>query len=861
MVNIMKRFKYNWFVRARPALLGAMSLAFMSTVQANPVWHDPANPLDKLSADYCMADAYFATGGKGLKDVLDASLNCTANDVEITTVTVKLVDNVGPDIDPITGVESFTCTDGELMVITANLKVRTNANERWDTTFFLPLNQKSPQVIQQDENACSIVIPRPIFTDDPDSGVSVAQQLDGDTCGDIAKGPLVNDEYTLVDATFTMLCDGGEDTQVDFNYCAGWDNQERDNCAATGLYPGQEPNTTSKCNCDIIPLNIFIQPDPPLVTKTLVSGSPANEPTGTYIYKLRVETQSPETNLEVTDLSDYVWSLTDDDDTLYEANLVTGTIAPTGSNLTLLVADSRYTCDTVGLPKVLNAEALAFECAIVVQIDDEDLPNDGTSEFYRDVIKVIARDDNEDNIGDCIEPLTGSTVNGSCSNEIVVAIDNVNPEVTITKTPISGPGLRQVPATAGPYFVDNEGLITYELVITNISSVDDVWLTVLIDDNGTPSDLTDDIDLLADSSGSPACNSAPQAFDSTLLTTSGAGSVFTCQYVMDVAVDEGDEYTNKVDVTVTENEARLAEASATATITRAEPMLTLSKHVAESINTAELNPALDSGAFMDSIKVDEPGDTVVYRFTINNANSATQEALTLTSLTDNVLFTSARATKAASQRSDECTFPTVVIFGTPYVCTIVAEVTGDATDVDTTAYDDTTFENTAYASATAPNGSSVDSNTDKATVNFENVTPTVAGDFAVQATVFLRIENTSTFEKITLTHLKVLNNTVADDTTLGTFKIINQGAIFFDGTPVDACPEPDANNDYDITLAAGGILECAFTVEFSAGYTASDFASFTADASGVGALFIQFVDNDGSTASADAEVKVQTNLP
>lgn len=839
----MKRFKYNVFVGA---LVGVISLSSLLTVQvqANPIWDVPAN-----SKNYCMADAYFATGGKGLKNVLGASLNCTANDVEITTVEVLTVNTNEPDEDG-----NFTCTKNEDIIVTANLRVKTNANERWDTTFYLPLNQESPQVIQgrNADDACSILIPKPQFS----------QQRDRDNCGDIFKGELLDDQYTLNSATFTMLCDGGDDTQVDFNYCAGWDNQERFNCEEDGDYPGQEPNTTSKCNCGIIPLNIFIQPDPPLVTKTLMSGSPADEPSGTYVYKIEVKTQSPETNLEVTDLSDYVWSLTDDDDTLYEANLVTGTIVPTGSNLTLLVTDSGYTCDEVGLlPKVLNAAHLAFECNIVVQIDDEDLPNDGTSEFYRDVIKVIAQDDNEDNIGDCIEPLTGSTVNGSCSNEIVVAIDNVNPEVTITKTPISGPGLRQVPATAGPYFVDNEGLITYELVITNISSVDDVWLTVLIDDNGTPSDLTDDIDLLADSSGSPTCSSAPKTFNSTLLTTSGAGSIFTCQYIMDVSVDEGDEYTNKVDVTVTENEARLAEASATATITRAEPMLTLSKHVAESINTAELNPALDSGAFMDSIKVDEPGDTVVYRFTINNANSATQEALTLTSLTDNVLFTSARATKAASQRSDECTFPTVVIFGTPYVCTIVAEVTGDATDVDTTAYDDTTFENTAYASATAPNGSSVDSNTDKATVNFENVTPTVAGDFAVQATVFLRIENTSTFEKITLTHLKVLNNTVADDTTLGTFKIINQGAIFFDGTPVDACSEPDANNDYDITLAAGGILECAFTVEFSAGYTASDFANFTADASGVGALFIQFVDNDGSTASADAEVKVQTNLP
>lgn len=202
----MKRFKYNVFVGV---VVGAISLVSLSTVQANPIFDGPAN-----TPNYCMADAYFATGGKGLKNIQGAALNCTANDVEITTVEVLTVNTNVPDDDG-----NFTCTKNEDIIVTANLRVKTNANERWDTTFYLPLNQESPQVIQgyEADDACSILIPKPEFS----------QNRDDDNCGDIFKGDLVDDQYTLESATFTMLCDGGDDTQVDFNYCAGWDNQER----------------------------------------------------------------------------------------------------------------------------------------------------------------------------------------------------------------------------------------------------------------------------------------------------------------------------------------------------------------------------------------------------------------------------------------------------------------------------------------------------------------------------------------------------------------------------------------------------------------------------------------------------------
>ncbi|MCV5232279.1 hypothetical protein OFC56_34500, partial [Escherichia coli] len=82
-------------------------------------------------------------------------------------------------------------------------------------------------------------------------------------------------------------------------------------------------------------------------------------------------------------------------------------------------------------------------------------------------------------------------------------------------------------------------------------------------------------------------------------------------------------------------------------------MITLVKDVAVSVDANVPTPAIDSASFMQSINVDEPGDEVVYRFTMTNANAVTKEDLTVISLTDDVLFSSVRASASSTQRSDE----------------------------------------------------------------------------------------------------------------------------------------------------------------------------------------------------------------
>ncbi|MBY5994164.1 hypothetical protein [Ferrimonas balearica] len=840
------------------ALVATLALGYTSAVQAvpeasNPVWNDPAN-----TADSCMADAYIETGGKGLKDRVGQVINCTAEDVEIAEVTVTAVDGEGPDSSG-----NFTCTLGDTIEVTADLRVRTNAAERYDTTFFVSRNLNSPQVVQQDDQACSILVPKNNFM-----ATGNAQMLDADVCGDIAKAGLTDDEYTLVSAVFTMTCTApaGSD-EVEFNYCAAWDVQEDNNCAVTGAAPGQEPSSKAKCNCDILPLGIFIEPDPAGITKTLVGSNTSAEPNGTYEYKVTITRGSTDADLVITDIDDLYRSVADDTTprvNTSDAPVVfdldstnTDTTTPDGK-LTLLGADNEC-YDT--LPVTLTAGSPMFMCNFKVRINDEDLPDadDPTDEVmappagievYQNFIRISSEDINGDPVGDDTCDVTDNDLTndmGNCSGVISVNLTNVDPAVSITKAPVAGPGLRDV---GGAWFVDNQGLVTYEITITNNSTVDALTLLTLTD--------TSVANLLNDDSGTPACDTAP-------ISLAANGGNFTCRYIVDVTLAQGANYVNTVAVTGKDNENRRASNTASVTITRATPQIVLAKEVAQSVNVSTPSPALNSSLFMDSVTINEPGganNPVVYRFTITNANTTTMEDLSVTSLVDDTLFGSLRALKASSQRADECSFPQTVSVGTPYVCTYVAEVEGNATNVAATAYDDTQLVNTAYVNATSTSGAMIQSNTDMATVLFQDVPPSMDSEFGLLGTVFLRVTNT-TFEDIYLSNLEVLDTEVVDgaNSSTGGFMIQNEGGTL-GTTAVLACPEPIAPNNYTgvKTLTPGESFTCAFSVRLS-GFTAEDFADFTAAVTSGDAVLIQFVDEEGSPANADAEVQVTSDLP
>ncbi|GAA5192538.1 hypothetical protein GCM10025772_21950 [Ferrimonas gelatinilytica] len=794
--------------------------------------------------------------------------------------------------------------------MTADLRVRTNAAERWDTTFFLPLNQKSPQMVQQDDNACSILIPKPVGID-----VGVAQELDGDRCGDIAKAGLINDEYTIPDATFTMLCDGGDDKQVDFIYCAAWDNIERMNCSESQTYPGQEPNTKSKCNCDQFNIDVFIAPDPPVITKTQINTTlyPAtqDEPDGIYEFQLKVELKKnadgtyPDTPLTVTELEDVYRSETNGPDGTMAAQIFdlddpssdTGYDSTSGNtikgNLTLLGAHN--TCAGI-TDFTLTQSTPSKTCQFRIRIDDEDLPNDATPEddsspleTYIDFIRLSAEDANGDPIGDdtCDVTATGYArqADDNCSDTVTVNLENVNPTITISKTPVDGNGLSEIPADSGNWYVEGSGDLTFEIVVKNTSSVD--TLTVGVDNRSDDSgdDGSDDGTYLKDTSTLGSIdellkdNSAPNAGDKcdrngpTL--TLAPNAEFKCRYVVSSGLtNEGDSYSNTASVEARDNENRRATASEAVTVTLAKPMMTLQKKVAPSVDVSIPTPALNAAAFVDEISVDETGETgktVVYRFTFTNTNSVTKEDVILTQLVDDVLF-STRASDTA-QRADACPGgPEAALsitipytdgdrgLSNPYVCTIVAKVTGNYLNggikdhMGTVVARGDPLFNTAFAKFTSADepGTVLQTEPDYALVLFKNVTPTIKGEFGLSGTVFVYAKNTSNFETIKLTNLSLLGVQVVTGNTGEGFSIVNDGGSL-DGTSYGACPL--TTDDY--TLAPGAELTCAFTVELST-LNADDFQTLQAEVEDNEQVLIQFVDDDGSSASADAEARVET---
>lgn len=760
-----------------------------------------------LNQQVCMADAYIKAGGKGMSNVIGESLNCTANDVAITQVVPT---------NP-----TQECTLGEVFTFNANVTVSANASERWDTTFYLPLNGMSPQLVQgANAQNCSLVIPKP--------GEEGASQLDGDQCGDIKKAELTNGLYVLQNEPITMQCvDADGDNRADFSYCAAWDNISRNNCTlAADPVVGQVPNNKSKCNCDTFNIAVFIKPKPPTISKVLIGSDQASEPEGSFKYQLTMTKDAGPADLVVTGLRDIVRSSTDAgvfaDFDLSSASDVTA------GNLTLLGTHPDNSCDDLSLPQTLTTASPSLSCVLVMQVKDEDLPDDGSPELYQDFVRAMTEDVKGNPVGDSqCDPTDEDPANdsGNCSGVVTVKMLNVDPVLAITKQPMTGPGLRQV---GGAWFIDEPGNVTYEVVISNNSPVDAVLLSSLVD--------TAIADLLADGSGTPACS------DGNGMTLAKGGS-FVCRYMTHVSIGQGETYANTVTVAGKDNEERPAGDSAMAAITLATPSIVLVKEVA-AFTSGDLDAV---AGFGDAANVSEPGGQVVYRFTITNANDLTQEDLTLSNFSDDVLFASARASQSASQRSDECDFTVVVAFGTPYQCTLVADVTGNATG-------EATLVNTAQVKAMAPNGTEVTSNQDMATVNFQNVPPTMATDFALTTTVFIKVKNT-TFEDIHLTSLKLLGVTVDDGTFIGAtgFVIRNTGGEFGAFAP-GACPEPA----YSLTLAPDAEYSCAFSVEFAQVYTPEQFNTFIANIVSGDAVIIEFADEEGSTVSADAAVQITT---
>ena len=801
-----------------------------------------------LTEELCMANAYLTEDNH--HSLPQGALNCTANDVEITEV-------VNPSL--------AECTPGEIITFNADVKVRTNANERYDTTFYLPLTEQSPQTVSielaQNPNDldfayyCSLLLP---MASEASAGMTYAD-LDLDRCADITK-KFGNDTYTLVQESITMLCiDKDDDGQADFHYCAAWDNKERLNCTEIrDPVPGQVPNTKSKCNCDTLNIPIFIKPTPPLMTKTIIGSDNAVEPTGVFKYEIVITNTSQKSDIFVQTVHDIVRSSTDG--TVFANFDLTGTVDSSMGNLTLLTQHQEHTCDTVlaDVPGLqLTPSIPTVRCFVMMQVDDDNLPT-GTDELYQDFIRALVWDKNDANVGDdnC-DPTRPASAGGplnptgaSCSDVKTVKIKDVTPFIDIDKFSISAAGLNWtcMAGTVGldgkcsgaVYIEEPGGDVTFKLVITNTSTADPLTVTSLTDLVSGDGSL----DLLTNISA----NSCDDALPIQLAIAGQTGDDFTCQFVRDVS---GGLITVHNTVTVvaaeknghSEGNTAMANDGEDVTITDVAPTVVLLKQV-----RALAGP--NDQAFGATAAVFEPEGTVIYRFTVTNT-SPSGESIRLLSLTDAVLSGS----RVTQTDGGTCVFDGSVTIpisgsGNPYLCTINATVTGEP---------DTPLHNTAYVTITDEE-SNLNSNTSMATVTFKDIPADGELIVNLSATVFVTIKNTSTFEAIKLTKLTLKGNNIVSSS--GTdYNIINGGYgsdFNNDGLTYPSCDQPSVSSFE--TIAANAAYRCAFTVEL---LTDTDvLANMLGHPASGGLLEIAIEDFDGGIVdSAQARIFVHLVPP
>ena len=566
--------------------VSACTLGIVLCMGATPV---NADIYPGLNSVVCMADAWEEVT---LKSLPHDYINCTANDVEITTV-IPLDGNGKRPGDP--GYEPVECVQGQVFQLNADITVRTNANERYDTTFYLPLTDQSPQYIQinqqlvppapQYPDYCSMMLPMPNDEGPPDEPADV--DIDGDGCGDISKA-FGTDEYTLYDETIDMVCLASPDdpTRAEFTYCAAWSVADEDDCEATSTYPGQIPSQKSKCNCASFPFDVFIRPEPPDISKTLVSTNTHPEFGGTYTFVISFANPNTASSMFIQTLTDEV-DITGDG--IWDISLdLWGALDEVGS------ADGVYLTASNCVQPTNNGELLpsdTYSCRFTVHIVDSLLPGGINPELYDDVIKVLLWDKNDDpviNSTSCSDVGLPQALGEHCSNLEQVKVTNLMPDIRVTKA-------------AGPpnSVLEPGGVVNFKVTVYNDHTIEPVQLTSLVDDpygnlNGRGTCATGG---WIDPSSSYSCN-----FD---------------QLVEGNAAPGENEKVDTVTATGEDNEGNedSAQANAKVTITDSPSVIVLLKDA-------------------DKTSVDEPGEWVLYDFKVTNASQV--DTVWIDSLTDDI---------------------------------------------------------------------------------------------------------------------------------------------------------------------------------------------------------------------------------
>ena len=228
---------------------------------------------------------------------------------------------------------------------------------------------------------------------------------------------------------------------------------------------------------------------------------------------------------------------------------------------------------------------------------------------YTNMVTVTAADDEETEASD--------------TATATVTYNNVDPAITIEKTVdadgdgdvLTGAGFNESEAVGANGFGDQTVTYRYALTNTSDASTDPLTITSLSDDNGTPGNLLDDVNLLT----AAGVTLDRIGGDADTLLESGETWVYTYSKTVPEG-NAGDEHVNTVTIMASDDEDRVASDTDTATVTYGDndPAIMIEKTVAPG-----------------AVQEGEVGNqTVTYTYVLTNTSDASTDPLTILSLSD-----------------------------------------------------------------------------------------------------------------------------------------------------------------------------------------------------------------------------------
>lgn len=750
-------------------LIGAVGLYGLAN--SNPV---NASFFPQLEEFACLADY----SGK--------NLTCTANDIRVSEVT-----NV-TNLDGTTPVE---CVLGESVTFKADITIETTANERYGYGVWLPEGQWSARDRNPD-NTCSVLIGQ---TDGP--GID----LDGDVCADISKAGDNSPVHVYENEVITLFCrDDDQSGQAEFNYCASWNQQEYGICSGTEPTPAGSP---SKCRCESFDIDVFIKPDPPAMTKTLVSSDTSSEPGGEYTFELSFTNQAGS--------SIFLDSLTDHVDVRDEGGLYEYSIDLWGSTTTVdsTTTDGVYLTDSNCVQPANGGEippTNAYGCQFTVHIVDRDLPDTQAPQIYDDVILAYFLDEKGSPVtnGETCPTGVGGSDGQFCTNVQTVQVTNLAPAISVTKT------------TDKSEVKEPGESVLFTIEVTNTKPVGEHWddpiqLYSLVDSDFGDLDGKGSCDL-----SSPDASLSPQAS-------------YTCSFSEFIGGDyPTDPHMNTVTAMARDNENDDATAMATASV-----------NIVDVPSNITLVKTAGDAADGDTYEVPETGDsantepvdfTFVFSVDGNSVDNVTFDKLEdlvdglTTDLTEACLidFAKGMVVDPPAPLIDGYTLAP----GESASCTVTLELTGNASDL---------YTNLATIFGTDDDNEAKQAS-DPADVLFVDVPLQITPKFALKARVFVSIPNNG-IDNFDITSLTLKSLNLVDGAGIADqFKVLDESASGYNYGTSTSLPFCQVG-----TVLVGDTYECAFTIKFFSGFTGQgDVAQFFSGADG---LVAEFDDGDGGT--------------